>query len=142
MVKVQSGKGSEGQSGKGSERKVKTFRDLFVWKKSMALVVEIYQESKLFPAEEQFGLIAQIRRSATSIPCNIAEGFGRKTTQDYLRFLYMAAGSHYELQTQLEISFNLNFLDKDKFDKLNDSTKEIERMLSSLIKKLNARSSL
>ena len=121
---------------------VKTFRDLFVWKKSMALVVEIYQESKLFPDEEQFGLIAQIRRSATSIPCNIAEGFGRKTTQDYLRFLHIAIGSLYELQTQLEISFNLSFLNKDKFDTLYDSTKEIERMLSSLIKKLNTKSSL
>ena len=77
---------AEGQSGRGGERKVKTFRDLLVWKKSMALVVEIYQQSKQFPAEEQFGLIAQIRRSATSIPCNISEGFGRKTTQDYLRF--------------------------------------------------------
>ena len=121
---------------------VKTFRDLFVWKKSMALVVEIYQESKLFPDEEQFGLIAQIRRSATTILCNIAEGFGRKTTQDYLRFLHIAIGSLYELQTQLEISFNLSFLNKDKFDTLYDSTKEIERMLSSLIKKLNTKSSL
>ena len=108
----------------------------------MGLVVEIYQESKLFPDEEQFGLIAQIRKSATSIPCNIAEGFGRKTTQDYLRFLHIAIGSLYELQTQLEISFNLSFLNKDKFDTLYDSTKEVERMFSSLIKKLNTKSSL
>ena len=133
---------AEGQSAKGSGREIKTFRDLLVWKKSMALVVEIYHQSKQFPAEEQFGLIAQIRRSATSIPCNIAEGFGRKTTQDYLRFLYMAAGSLYELQTQLEISLNLNYLNKDNYDRLNDSAREIERMLSSLIKKLNARQSL
>jgi len=127
---------------KGGRWEVKTFRDLHVWKKSMALVVEIYQESKLFPDEEQFGLIAQIRRSATSIPCNIAEGFGRKTTQDYLRFLHIAIGSLYELQTQLEISFNLSFLNKDKFDTVYDSTREVERMLSSLIKKLNTKLSL
>ena len=118
---------------------IKTYRDLLVWKKSMALVTEIYKISKSFPKEELYGLISQIRQSAVSIPSNIAEGYGRNSTQDYVRFLRIAAGSLYELQTQLEISSNLGYLNKDNFEKTCDSTKEIERMLGSLISKIGSK---
>jgi len=120
---------------------IKTFRDLLVWQKSMALVTDVYRISTEFPRAEQFGLTSQIRRSAVSVPSNIAEGFGRKSTGDYVRFLNISEGSLYELQTQMEIARNLSYLDHANYDRTYEQTREIERMLSSLIRKLtNARS--
>ncbi len=118
------------------ERKIKTFRDLIVWQKAMSLVTEIYRISGKFPKEEIYALTSQIRRCAISIPSNIAEGYGRKSTGDYIRFLQISLGSLYELQTQIEIALNLNYLDKPGFETTYCSTKEIERMLTSLINKL------
>ncbi|MDT8299906.1 MAG: four helix bundle protein [Sedimentisphaerales bacterium] len=119
--------------------KVKTYRDLFVWQKSMVLVTEVYKISKSFPKDETYGLVSQMRRCAISIPSNIAEGYGRNSTVDYIRFLRVVAGSLYELQTQIEIAFNLRYLDKLEYDKMYESSREIERMLSSLIKKLDGK---
>lgn len=126
------------QSEKKSLRsmQIKTYRDLLVWQKSMALVTEVYKLSKLFPDEETYGLTSQMRRCAVSIPSNIAEGYGRNSTSDYVRFLRVASASLYELQTQAEIALNLRYLKKSDFDKLYESSREIERMLSSLIRKL------
>ena len=115
---------------------VKTFRDLLVWQKAMTLVTETYRTTKTFPKEEWYGLSQQIRRCAVSIPSNIAEGYGRNATNDYIRFLQISIGSLFELQTQLEISFNLEYISKDAFDILFESTREIERMLVSLINKV------
>tara|TARA_B100000315_G_scaffold209955_1_gene205953 strand:- start:479 stop:856 length:378 start_codon:yes stop_codon:yes gene_type:complete len=117
-------------------KKIKSYRDLIVWQKSMELVKEVYLITKALPKEEQYGLTSQIRRSSISIPSNIAEGYGRHSTNDYLRFLQIATGSLYELQTQLEISRNLDFLPKESFDKSFEGSREIERMLSSLIRKV------
>ena len=86
---------------------MKTFRELIVWQKSMSFVTEIYKISKQFPKDENFGLTSQIRRSAVSIPSNISEGYGREGLNDYLRFLNISMASLFELQTQLEISYNL-----------------------------------
>ena len=119
------------------QRKVKTYRDLLVWQKSMALVTEIYRLSKSFPRDETYGLMSQMRRCAVSIPSNTAEGYGRKSTNDYVRFLHIASGSLYELQTQLEISLNLQYLNESDFNKLYELSREIERMLSSLTRKLS-----
>jgi four helix bundle protein len=116
--------------------KIKTYRDLLTWQKSLALVTEIYRVSRSFPKDEVYGLAQQMRRSAVSIPSNIAEGYGRNSTSDYVRFLRVASGSLYELQTQAEIALNLRYLKKSDFDKLYESSREIERMLSSLIRKL------
>ena len=102
----------------------------------MALVTHVYQRTRLFPNEEMYGLISQMRRSAVSIPSNIAEGYGRRSTGDYVRFLQIAIGSVYELQTQLEISRNLTFLNEEKYVDLNESLCEVERMLSSLAGKI------
>ncbi len=95
---------------------MKTYRELIVWRKSMILVTKVYKVSKLFPSEENFGLISQIRRSAISIPSNISEGYGRNSLNDYIRFLNISVGSLYELQTQIEISFNLKYIDKENFE--------------------------
>ena len=116
---------------------MKTYRDLLVWQKAMALVTRIYQLSKSFPRDETYGLTSQMRRCAVSIPSNMVEGYGRRSTNDYIRFLQIATGSLYELQTQMEISLNLRYLKKSDFDSLYESSKEIERMLSSLTKKLS-----
>ena len=115
---------------------VKTFRDLLVWQKSMRLVTVVYEVTKEFPNDERFGLTSQIRRSAVSLPSNIAEGHGRSSTKEYIQFLSITMGSMNELETQLEISKNLEYLDEGTFSKLHDNCREIERMLSSLIRKL------
>jgi len=118
---------------------MKTYRDLQVWQKSMTLVTAIYKISKRFPKDEVYGLTSQMRRCAVSIPSNMAEGYGRNSTNEYLHFLRIATGSLYELQTQMEISVNLYYLNRDEFDKLYELSREIERMLSSLIGKLRSR---
>lgn len=115
---------------------IKNYRDLIVWKKSMELVTKVYVVTKTFPKEETYGLIPQIRRSSISIPSNIAEGYGRHSTNDYVRFLQVARGSLYELQTQLEICLNLDYLSKQRFEEIYEQSREIERMLCSLITKI------
>ncbi|MCE5250938.1 four helix bundle protein [bacterium] len=124
-----------------STKQIKTFRDLIVWQKSMNLVTDMYKLSKSFPADETYGLMLQIRRCVISIPSNIAEGYGRSTTSENIRFLRIATGSLYELQTQVEIALNLGYMDKSKFDTFYESTRELERLLSSLTKKLLERRS-
>ena len=111
----------------------KSYRDLIVWQKSMQLVTAIYQATEEFPKGEQFGLTAQVRRAAVSIPSNIAEGFGRQLTGDFGRFLTVARGSLYELQTQMEIAMNLRYLTEEVVGKLSTQASEIERMLNKLI---------
>lgn len=101
---------------KYKKAKMKTYSDLLVWQKSLSLVTEVYQISKRFPTDEQFSLTSQIRRCAISIPSNIAEGYGRNSKQDFIRFLRIAMGSLFELQTQLRIANNLNYLKKDDFN--------------------------
>jgi four helix bundle protein len=115
---------------------IRNYQDLSVWQKSIALVTDIYIETKYFPGKETYGLTLQARKSAISIPSNIAEGYGRNSTNDYLRFLNISKGSLYELETQILIAFNLKYLSTEGFNKLNDTCKEIERMLSSLIRKI------
>ncbi len=120
---------------------ISTFRDLIVWQKSVVLVTRIYEETRQFPNDERFGLTSQIRRSAVSIPSNIAEGYGRYATNDYVRFLRIASGSLCEVQTQLLISKNLTFLNDETHAELDEFTREIERMLTSLIRKLTEKGS-
>ncbi|MHC4926998.1 MAG: four helix bundle protein [Planctomycetota bacterium] len=119
--------------------KIQTFRDLMVWQKSMVLVKQVYAVTKVFPRDEMYGLTNQIRRGAVSIPSNIAEGYGRNSTVDYIRFLRIASGSVYELQTQAEIAVNLNYIKPEDFEQLNATATEIAKMLSSMIGKLSKR---
>ena len=111
-----------------------SYRDLLIWQRGMALVTYVYSLTKLFPKDEQYSITSQIRRSAVSIPSNIAEGFGGHHKQDYLRFLEIARGSLYELQTQLEISKNVNYLNKEELTKTIEMCNELEKMLNSFIK--------
>jgi len=117
---------------------IKTFRDLIVWQKSVDLVTQIYLASGNFPNSEFYSLISQLRRSGVSIPSNIAEGYGRRSTGDYVRFLQIFVGSLYELQTQLEIAKKLEYLTEFEFNGLYENTREIERMLLSLVSKIRS----
>ena len=119
---------------------MRSYKELIVWQRAMDLVIEIYQETTSFPKDELFGLVIQMKRAAVSIPSNIAEGYGRKTTADFIHFLIIARGSLYELETQLEIAKSLNFIAPDKFQPKLDKCLEIEKMLNSLIASLNRKS--
>ena len=112
---------------------MKHYRELIVWQKSMDLVEMIYKIDYL--NEERFGLSSQIRRSSISIPSNIAEGYGRNSTKDYIRFLQISKGSLYELQTQLEISYRLKYIDTE-FDRIYQISQQIDAMLQALINSL------
>lgn len=113
-----------------------SFRDLIVWKKSMLLVTTIYKLTNKLPEEEMFGLVSQIKRSAVSVPSNIAEGYGRNYRKDYSGFLQISRGSLYECQTQLEIAQNLSFLKSEDLNEIKNLSIEVEKMLNSLIKRL------
>lgn len=113
-----------------------TFRDLKIWQKSMNLVTQIYKETESFPESEKYGLVSQIRRSAVSIPSNIAEGYGRNSDGDFQRFLNISMGSLFEIQTQLQIAQNLEYLDTKENERLYRLSREIERMLSSFIRSI------
>ncbi|MFZ4764443.1 MAG: four helix bundle protein [Roseimicrobium sp.] len=117
--------------------KIESYRDLIVWQKSMSLVREVYAATHNFPKEEQFGLTNQLRRAVVSIPSNIAEGNGRGTTPDYIRFLQIARGSLFEAQTQIELSVQLGFLSESISSQLKSLCNEVERMLNSVISKLS-----
>ena len=98
--------------------------------------MKAYKITSTFPKDERYGLTSQIRRSAVSIPSNIAEGYGRKTTVDYIRMLYIAYGSTCELETQVLLAGDLGFIDKGNRSVAIESIKEVERMLKALIKAL------
>ena len=115
---------------------LKNFKELKVWQKAYQVCLDIYLISKDFPAEEKFGLTSQIRRSAVSVPSNIAEGYGRRTTPDYIRSLYIAYGSNCELETQALLSGDLAYINNENKYKLLDKISEVERMLKALIKSL------
>lgn len=116
--------------------KVHTYRDLRVWQKAMDLVVLSYELTKKLPAEERYGLISQIKRSASSVPANIAEGHGRKRTGDYLHHLSIAHGSLMELETHLLIAQRLAYLQLAAVTPLLQQSNELSRMLSGLVQKL------
>ena len=122
---------------------MKDYKELEVWQKAVNLVVDIYRLTKNFPIEEKYGLVSQIRRSATSFPANIAEGWGRGSTKEYINFLMIARGSLMELDTHLIVSQNLGFLNpkEDPFKKVQDQIMRVGMMLNRLIQSLKMRSS-
>ena len=109
-----------------------SFRDLKVWKKSIALTVLVYEFTKSFPKEELYGLTSQMRRASVSIASNIAEGSARGTRPDFGQFVKLARGSNCELQTQLVIARELRFGDVHKCDEVETMSHEFGKMLSGL----------
>lgn len=116
---------------------MKDFRELKVWKKAHALALAVYGSTRHFPSEERYGLTAQIRRSAVSIPSNIAEGCGRYGDREFCRFLQIAMGSASETEYQLLLARDLRFLTENDFSQLKKDITEIRRMLNSLIQKVS-----
>jgi four helix bundle protein len=112
---------------------LKFYKDLVAWQKAMDLVTEIYRVTRKFPKDELFGLTSQIRRAAVSIPSNIAEGQGHLSKGDFRRFLGHARGSLSELETQILIAQNLNYLTKDEATNFLDLIAEVGRILNGLI---------
>ena len=115
---------------------IRDYKDLAVWQRARELVQELYRLTEGLPREELFGLSAQIRRAAVSIPTNIAEGYGRQSLIDYIRFLKVARGSCYELETQLILCSDLGYLSEDETQTAFSLLKQTQKFLFSLIKSL------
>ncbi|MDH5607559.1 MAG: four helix bundle protein [Anaerolineae bacterium] len=115
---------------------VKSYRELLVWQKGIALVEKVYLLTTEFPEHEKFGLESQLRRAAVSIPSNIAEGQAREHSGEFRRFLYITLGSLAEVDTQLEIAVQLRYVEKDIITEITNLILELRKMLFGLINKL------
>jgi four helix bundle protein len=119
---------------------MRDFRKLKVWEKAHHLTLQIYRITKTFPSDERFGLTVQLRRAAASIPTNIAEGCGRDSERELARFMSIAAGSASEMEYQLLLAWDLNYIQDGTHRKLNQQVNEVKRMLNSFIQQLTAKS--
>ncbi len=117
---------------------MRNFRNLNVWKEGIRIVKEVYKLSELLPDTEKYGLKSQVCRSSISIPSNIAEGCSRNSEVDFKRFLEIALGSSFELETQFLIVKELDLISKDKLNKVLDLLDKEQRMLNSFVEKLKA----
>lgn len=115
---------------------IESYRDLQVWQRGVDLTERIYQATQPFPPDERFGLVAQLRRAAVSIPSNIAEGWGRMSTAEFIRFLSIAHGSLTEVETQIIVSRRLGFIDESVKRRILDETTVERKMLRALIRSL------
>ena len=111
-----------------------SYRDLIAWQKAMSLVTDIYHATEHFPASEMYGLTNQVRRASVAVPSDIAEGKGRLSKKELVQMLSRARGSIYEVQTQIEIAYNLGFLSREKFSELLEKADEVGRLVSGLIR--------
>jgi four helix bundle protein len=117
----------------------RTYRELLVWQKAKALAVHVYQLTEQFPRNETYGLTSQIRRAAVSVSSNIAEGQGRLTSGEFSHFLGQARGSLLELDTQLAIALDLNYLKQDRYETLEHDAYQVLGLLTRLIESLRNR---
>ena len=117
--------------------KIKSYKDLQIWRKGIKLVEDVYAATSTFPKEETYGLTSQSRRSAVSIPSNISEGFARLHNKEYRQFLYVSPGSCAELTTQVIIASRLKYIGSTEAEILLHNIDEISKMTMGLIKKLN-----
>ena len=116
--------------------KLKNYQELIAWQRAMDLVEDVYKASKDFPREEVYGLTSQVRRAAVSIPSNIAEGQGRRTTSDFLRHLSIAYGSLREVETQILIARRLKYVAQTKLEEVMNRAGEVGRLLNGLMASL------
>ncbi len=117
---------------------IQSHRDLVAWQLGVRTAKEIYRVTEAFPKSEQYGITNQLRRAGVSVPSNIAEGYGRGTRQDYLRFLRIARGSVFEMDTQLLIAMELGYLDQDTHTSIEANLHECGRVLAGLIRSIEA----
>jgi four helix bundle protein len=116
---------------------MRDFTELKVWQKAHRFVLDVYRQTRSFRSDERFGLIAHLRKSATSVPSNIAEGCGREGERELARFLSIAAGSASESEYQLLLARDLGYLQSDDHRQLDQQVGEVKRMLNSFIRKLS-----
>ena len=114
------------------------YRDLIAWQKAKALALEVYVCTRRFPKDEMYGLTSQMRRAAVSVPSNIAEGKGRHSHKELVQFLFRARGSLLELETQLSIARELDYINSPGFMHLNRTVEEVGRLLNGLINRFQA----
>ena len=122
------------------QKKITSYRELFVWQKSLVLVKDVYKLTSSFPKNEIFGLTSQMQRSAVSIPSNIAEGRSRGTRKDFAQFLRIALGSCAELATQIEIARSLSYGEQARYNVTEQAIAEVFRMLRAMLAKLETKS--
>ena len=115
---------------------VRTFRDLIAWQKGVSLSLLVYRLTKRFPDEEKFGMVSQMRRSAVSIPANIAEGYGRGRRAEYIRYLEIGRGSLFELQTYLELAREMKWVNGEDLMAVARLADEVDRVVSALLRSL------
>jgi len=118
---------------------MKSYKELEVWRKGIRLVEEIYRVTKAFPRQEMYGLVSQMQRAAVSIPANIAEGWGRGSTKEYIQFLMIARGSLMELETHLIVARNLGYIGEDSLEEMGREVESIGMMLNRLAKSLRGK---
>ena len=116
---------------------MRDFHNYKVWEKGPQFALSIYRKTKSFPKDELFGITSQIRRAATSIPFNIAEGCGRRSDSEFAHFLNIAAGSASEVEEELLLSFDLEYMDKTSYQQLDKEVNDIKAMLNKLIETLH-----
>ena len=116
---------------------MRDFHNYKVWQRGHLFALNVYKQTKSFPKEELFGMTSQLRRASSSIPINIAEGCGRRSDAEFAYFLNIAAGSTSEVEEELLLSFDLEFMDKESYQKLDKEVKEIKAMLGALIETLH-----
>ena len=116
---------------------MRDFHNYKVWQRGHQFALDVYKQTKRFPKEELFGMTSQLRRASTSIPINIAEGCGRRSDAEFAYFLNIAAGSASEVEEELLLSYDLEFLDKKTHQQLDKEVKEIKAMLGALIETLH-----
>jgi four helix bundle protein len=119
---------------------IQSYRDLVVWKKSMALVLNVYRCTQAFPKIETYGLTSQLRRAVISVPSNIAEGQGRLSTGEFRQFLGNARGSLMEVETQILVAQDLGYFEQNQSEALLSATAEVGRILNGLLASLPKRS--
>ena len=117
---------------------MKDFRSLLVWQKAHACVLEVYRVTAVFPPRERYNLTSQLRRAATSVPSNLAEGCGRRTDADVARFVQIALGSASEVEYQLLLSADLGYLDRAVYRTLSGQVVEVKKMLSGYLRRLRS----
>ena len=118
-----------------------THKDLKVWRMAIDFVTQLYKVTEAFPKSEMYGLTSQLRRAAVSIPSNIAEGATRNHTKEFIQYLYISLASASEVDTQLIISYNLNYINEQELNTLSNELNEISKMLQGLIKSVKNKAS-
>jgi four helix bundle protein len=131
--------GHERKEDSNNKIKLNSYKDLVAYQKGYQLTLDVYKATKLFPKEEVYGLVSQMRRSSASVPANIAEGYRRGHRKEYVQFLHIALGSCAELETFVSLSHNLGYLPVDSFQSIYTAQENVSRLLRRLISSLSTK---